>query len=176
SYGFKVGLAGQKLPCLGRKCLAGKGIQGERRRSGQREESCFAALGPGALPGPAVVGSDFLFDSPHGTGVNFDEFHTGADPGEAIPHFTTSADFDACFCEAELNIEYCTFRKVPIRVDEHSLRADIGRTRSDVFAIAFVGDGKIAKAGIAGSFARRAPTLPMVSCAHSVAAPCSTKG
>jgi hypothetical protein len=143
---------------------------------GHAEASYFAALGPGSLPGLAAIGSNFLFYSPDSIGRNLNKLHTDANPGETIPYLTASADLDACFCQAKLNVEYCAFGKAPIRVDEHSLRADIRRTRCDVFAIAFIGDGEIAKTGIAGSLARRAPTLPMVSCAHSLAAPCSTKG
>ena len=47
--------------------------------------------------------------------------------------------------QAELDVQNRAFREGTIRIDEHSVRADVGRPCNDILAVALVGDGKIAQ-------------------------------
>jgi hypothetical protein len=88
---------------------------------------------------------NLIFDGPYIFGRNGHKFDAYPHSPEAIADLAASLDHDAGSREPEAQFQNRTFRILCSRVNEHAVRADVGRPDTDVFLEAFVDHGQFAE-------------------------------
>jgi hypothetical protein len=125
----------------------------------------------GASP---VGGPDFSFDCTYGFRPNAHKLNPNSDTRKAITNFSTSLHFRVRLRQAESQNYDGAFGEMCRSVYEHSVPADVGRAKWDVFNASFVIHANFKNVREARLAAGRGEILGLFRSLHGESTPCVT--
>jgi hypothetical protein len=106
---------------------------------------------------------NFMLDCLYRFRRNGEEFHANANAPEAIADFAPSLNYDPRTRKPESQFQDSAFRIIIAGVNEHAVRAKVGRPNANIFLETFVDHGQFTELRMAGIPSRLRARLVLFS-------------